>query len=49
MLFDVCLPNLESALDGGKKFLCGYDFTLADIAYYNEMTTVLGVLEMKVD
>jgi len=42
-------PNLEASLDGGKPYLCGYDFSVADIAYFNEITNVLAMLEISVD
>ena len=49
ILFNVCFPHLESSLDGGKPYLTGYDFSIADIAYFNELTNVLALLEMDVD
>ena len=26
IFFNVIIPNLEAQLDGGKAYLCGYDF-----------------------
>ena len=49
ILFNIILPNLEQALEGGKSYLCGYDFSIADIAYFNELTNILSVLEMDID
>jgi glutathione S-transferase len=49
ILFNIILPNLEESLDGGKYFLCGNDISIADIAYFNELTNILSVLEMEID
>ena len=49
ILFNIILPNMEDQLDGNKSFLCGYDFSIADIAFFNELTNILTVLEMDLD
>ena len=49
ILFTMILPNLENSLGGGKPYLCGYDFSIADIAYFNELTNILSVLEVDLD
>jgi glutathione S-transferase len=41
IFFTIIVPNLESHLDGGKIFLCGYDFSVADLAYFNELINVI--------
>ena len=46
---NVILANLDSQLEGGKLYLTGYDYTIADIAYFNSLTTVLAVLEETID
>jgi len=43
------LPNLEASLAGGKPYLCCYDFSIADIAYFNELYNVLAILETDID
>lgn len=43
------LANLENQLEGGKSYLTGYDYTIADIAYFNSLTTLLAVLEETID
>lgn len=43
------LANLESQLEGSKSYLTGYDYTIADIAYFNSLTTLLAVLEETID
>lgn len=49
IFFTVIIPNLESHLDGGKVYLCGYDFSLADIAFFNEIINAIEVLEQNID
>ena len=49
ILFNLIIPNLEQSLEGGKPYLCGYDFSIADIAYFNELTNILAILEMDID
>ena len=41
----IILPNLEVNLEGGKPYICGYDFCIADIAYYNELFNIFMILE----
>ena len=48
-LYNVVLANLESYLEGGKSYLTGYDYTIADIAYFNHLTTLMQVLEESID
>jgi len=36
-------------LDGGKAYLCGYDFSLADIAFFNEMMNVIEITGQNID
>jgi glutathione S-transferase len=49
ILFNIILPNLEASLEGGKPYLTGYDFSIADIAYFNELHNVLAILEKDID
>lgn len=49
IFFNVIVPNLESHLDGGKVYLCGYDFSLADIAFFNEIINAIEILEQNID
>ncbi len=49
IFFTVVIPNLESHLDGGKVYLCGYDFSLADIAFFNEIINAIEILEQNID
>lgn len=49
IFFNIIIPNLESHLDGGKIYLCGYDFSIADIAFFNELINVIEVIEQNVD
>jgi glutathione S-transferase len=46
---DIILPNLEQMFEGGKPYICGYEYCLADIAYYNEIANTLIILEAVVD
>jgi glutathione S-transferase len=36
-------------LEGGKPYICGYEYCLADIAYYNEIVNTLFILDSHVD
>jgi glutathione S-transferase len=49
IFFNIIVPNLESHLDGGKVYLCGYDFSIADIAFFNELINVIEVIEQNID
>jgi len=49
VLFNLCISNLEHALEGGKPYICGYDFSVADLAYFNELTNVLAILDAEID
>lgn len=42
---NVILANLEAQLEGSKAYLTGFDYTIADLAYFNQLTNVLSVLE----
>lgn len=33
----------------GKLYFCGYDYSIADIAYYNELTNILSILNEVID
>lgn len=45
IFFNIIVPNLESHLEGGKVYLCGYDFSIADIAFFNELINVIEIIE----
>mmetsp|Transcript_22550 Transcript_22550/g.21715 ORF Transcript_22550/g.21715 Transcript_22550/m.21715 type:complete len:87 (-) Transcript_22550:156-416(-) len=45
ILFSIILPNIEEQLDGSKQYLCGYDYSIADIAFFNELTNILTILD----
>ena len=47
--FDVIIPNIESCLDGGKPYVTGYDYTIADIAYFNEVSNILMILDENIE
>lgn len=49
IFFNIIVPNLESHLEGGKVYLCGYDFSLADIAFFNELINGIEILEQNID
>mmetsp|Transcript_3743 Transcript_3743/g.2790 ORF Transcript_3743/g.2790 Transcript_3743/m.2790 type:complete len:89 (-) Transcript_3743:33-299(-) len=49
MLFSVILPNVEEQLEGSKQYLCGYDYSIADIAFFNELTNILTILDTDLD
>ena len=49
VFFNIIVPNLEQALDGGKLYLCGYDFSVADIAFFNELLNTIEVLGQNID
>jgi len=49
IFFNIIVPNLESHLDGGKIYLCGYDFSIADIAFFNELINTIEIIEQNVD
>ncbi|CDW83806.1 glutathione s-transferase [Stylonychia lemnae] len=49
IFFNIIVPNLESHLDGGKTYLCGYDFSIADIAFFNELINVIEIIEQNID
>jgi len=42
------VEKLEQMLTN-KEYLTGHDFTVADVAYFNEMTNVLNVLGEEID
>jgi glutathione S-transferase len=43
------LVSLEQALEGGKPYLTGYDFSLADMAYFNEIVNIFSILDYNLD
>ena len=49
IFFNIIVPNLESHLEGGKVYLCGYDFSIADIAFFNELINVIEIIEQNID
>lgn len=49
IFFNIIVPNLESHLEGGKVYLCGYDFSIADIAFFNELINAIEIIEQNVD
>lgn len=49
IFFSIIVPNLEQHLDGGKIYLCGYDFSIADIAFFNELINAIEVIEQNID
>ena len=49
VFFNIVIPNLEQALEGGKLYLCGYDFSVADIAFFNELLNTIEILEQNID
>lgn len=49
IFFNIIVPNLEQHLDGGKVYLCGYDFSIADIAFFNEMINTIEITEQNID
>lgn len=49
IFFDVLIPNLELYLDNGKPFICGYDYSVADIAYFNEIQNIMMILDEQID
>ncbi len=49
LFFNIIVQNLENALDGGKIYLCGYDFSLADMAFFNELMNTLEIIEQNID
>lgn len=50
IFFNIIIPNLESILDGGGKlYLCGFDFSIADIAFFNEILNTIEVIEQNID
>ena len=46
---EVCLPNLEILLQQARKYICGSELSVADLAYYNELVNVFGTLNAKLD
>lgn len=49
VFFSIICQNLENALEGGKLYLCGYDFSIADIAIFNEIISTLDTINKNVD
>lgn len=49
IFFSIIVPNLEQHLDGGKIYLCGYDFSIADIAFFNELINAIELIEQNID
>ena len=49
IFFNVIIPNLEAQLNGGKAYLCGYDFSLADIAFFNELMTTIELTGQNIE
>ena len=49
IFFNIIIPNLETSLDGGKLYLCGFDFSIADIAFFNELLNTIEIIEQNID
>lgn len=44
IFYNKIIPYLEKQLDGGKYYLCGYDFSVADIAMFNQLINTIELL-----
>ena len=49
ILNDQFLQQIEDTLELTKQFLTGYDYSVADIAYYNELLNVYSVVGKQLD
>lgn len=49
VFFNIIVTNLEQQLEGGKQYLCGYDFSIADIALFNELINTIEIIEQNID
>lgn len=43
------VAKIETSLSSGRDYLTGYDFTVADVAYYNELQNVLMITGTTID
>lgn len=44
IFYNKIIPYLEKNLEGGKYYLCGYDFSVADIAMFNQLINTIELL-----
>ena len=49
IFFQNILSALEQQFESGRPYLTGYDFTLADIAFFNELVNTIEILEQNID